>query len=34
VVRVCREGRCVRSGGVLRVSWEVAWSEALASMAV
>lgn len=31
VVRVCRVGRCVRSGGVLRVSWAVAWSAALHS---
>jgi hypothetical protein len=29
VVMAWREGRCVRSGGVLEVSWEAAWSEAL-----
>lgn len=29
VVIACREGRCVRSGGVLRFSWEAAWSLAL-----
>lgn len=29
VVIACREGRCVRSGGVFEFSWEAAWSEAL-----
>jgi len=30
VVIVCREGRCVRSGGVLlEFSWDAAWSDAL-----
>jgi hypothetical protein len=29
VVRVCRDGRCVRSGGFLEFSCEAAWSDAL-----
>jgi hypothetical protein len=29
VVMVWREGRCVRSGGVLEFSWDAAWSDAL-----
>jgi len=34
VVMACREGRWVRSGGVLEFSCEAAWSEALHDVSV
>jgi hypothetical protein len=34
VVKVCRAGRWVMSGGVLLCSWEAAWSEALGMLVI